>query len=139
MRHTKAKRLGAASGAVALCAGLASIALAQGPPQPAPSAEQAALERFCDDPTPCTIINGGADPDATGDDATLVTPGDALADTGKPPSACPAADAAYTDVGLEPDAFIGGCPDRGELPPDSAAKARIGASPAAMAVRGGSR
>ena len=116
--HIKARRLGAALGALALCAALASFALAHSSPTTTAS-EQVALDRFCADPEPCVIINGAADPSAGEGEAELMTVGEALAEGGKRPSACPKADAAYSEAGVEPDAFVGPCPD---APAPSAAK-----------------
>ena len=135
MSHTKAKRLGAGLGTLVLCAGLASLALAQDPPGRAP-AEQAALDRFCGEPSPCTIINGAADPDSPGSEAALVTPGAVLAQSGKPPSACPAADAAYREIGIKPDAFVGPCP---KGPPGGSAERFRASRTAAIAALEGSR
>ena len=117
--HTRTRRFGAALAALSVCAGLTGLALAHG--QTAPTGdEQAALDRFCDDPGPCTIISGAADPTSGDGEATLVTPPEELADSGKPPSACPDATQAYRELGVQPDAYVGGCPDD---PPATSAKA----------------
>lgn len=117
---------------------MAGLGLAGAAPAPS-TAQEAAMDRFCSDAGPCVIVNGAADPSAGDDESRLITASQALAATGKPPSACPKADAAYSEIGIDADAFVGGCPD--ELPPssDAAAKRTAASIARAMAVRGGRR
>ena len=129
------RRLALALGVGVVATGLASLGLATAATEPSP--QQAALDRFCANQHPCVIVNGAADPGAGDDNPRLTTVGDALATSGKAPAACPEARAAYARVGIDADAFVGGCPK--QLPSASpAAEDEATASMAeAMAVEGG--
>ena len=98
----------------AVCAVPATWAVAQ-EPSGAPTAEEQALERFCADQHPCVIINGHASTDPNAE-PKLVNPVAALAAGGRPPSACPEIAAEYRARGIDPDAFVGPCPEK---PPPS--------------------
>jgi hypothetical protein len=136
MSNRRFGRIALALGVGAIFGGLASFAGAQGEDA---ATEPAPIHPLCADQHPCVIVNGAADPAATGDEAHLVTPEELLDDAAKPPSACPAADAAYEDIGVEPDAFVGRCPR--QLPPaDSAIAAETQENfVEAMDAQGGSR
>ena len=145
MNHRR-KRLALALGAGAVTTALAGLALAQAATEgtadqtaSAPASEQAALDRFCSEQGPCVIVNGNADPNAGDSVSSLVTPGEALAASGRPPSACPKADDAYEAIGVDADAFVGPCP-KGPPPSGPGAARRFHRGLAeAMAVQGGSR
>ena len=132
-------RVGLALAALVTCAAVAGLAMAAGSSPDGASPEQAALERFCANEHPCVVVNGAADPAAGDDEAKLVTVGESLAASGKPPSACPKARGAYAAAGVDADAFVGPCPS--ELPPAAGKVAdQIRANDAeALASRGGSR
>jgi hypothetical protein len=136
--HYRRKGQALALGLGVVATGLAGLGLAGAATQQ-PTAQQAAMDRFCSDEGPCVVINGAADPDAVDDESHLSTAAQALAATGKPPSACPQADAAYSEVGIDADAFIGGCPE--ELPADSASaeEENTAGLAEAMAVEGGAQ
>jgi hypothetical protein len=132
-------RVGLAVAALFTCAAVAGLAMAAESSPDAASPEQAALERFCANEHPCVVVNGAADPAATGDDADLVRLGESLAASGKPPSACPKAHAAYAAAGIDADAFVGPCPS---APPRAAGKIADEAranDARALTSRGGSR
>lgn len=136
MRYRR-RRLALALGTGVIASGLAGLGLAGAATETAESPEQAALDRFCAGQHPCVIVNGAADPDAGEDQSRLVTAGEALAATGKSPGACPEARAAYARIGIDADAFVGGCPK--ELPkasPGEEAENRASIAQA-MAVEGG--
>lgn len=109
MKRKMTTRVGASLGAVALSVLLAGLAVAQGGSDAA-TQEQAAIDRFCADQHPCVIVNGEASPEAQDSEARLVSAGEALAESGKPASACPEARTAYAETGIEVDAFVGPCP-----------------------------
>lgn len=111
MNHRR-RRLALALGMGAVATGLASLGLATAATEQ--STQQAALDRFCANQHPCVIINGAADPSAGDEKARLMTPGEALAASGRGPGACPEARDAYQQSGVDPDAFVGPCPK--ELP-----------------------
>ena len=123
--------------ALGACAAVASLAVAQ-EPSTSSSPEQAALDRFCANQHPCVVVNGAADPSDSGSVPHLSTLGEALAASGKPPSACPQARNGYAAASLDVDAFVGPCP---QAPPRASEVApRLRSNMAeAMAVQGGSQ
>jgi hypothetical protein len=119
MSNRRFGRIALTVGVGAVFGGLASLAVAQGGESATDPAPVAAL---CADPGPCVIVNGAADPAATGEEPDLVAFDETLDDAARPPGACPAADAAYEGVGIDADAFVGRCPR--QLPtPDPAVAA----------------
>jgi hypothetical protein len=110
MSNLRNGRLALAVSLGVLLGGLSGLAVAQEQTAEMTPAEDAALDRFCDEPGTCTVVSGYADPAASEDAAMLATAAEMLADGGKPPSACPDARDAYGDAGADVDAFVGPCP-----------------------------
>ena len=118
MKHRR-KRPAATLAAVTVVTAIASFGLAHAATDPA---GQPPGDELCAGQDPCVIINGAADPNAGEAESQLVSPAAALDASGRPPSACPKAEEAYEDVGVNPDAIIGPCPSQQELPSTEASR-----------------
>jgi hypothetical protein len=74
-----------------------------------PAEAQAAFNELCDGDIKCPIVNGYADPEASGSGGRA-TLGQVLAVGGKPASDCPEAAAIYRGANLDVEVFTGPCP-----------------------------